>query len=139
MSKYAINEYIKHGPTIQIIPLIDILLFALLIFMSLSISNQLESELGISVPQAKMSEESTRMPGEIIINVTKEGQYIVNQNEQTFEQLEEMLKKVGELFPNQPVIIRADQNTYHKYIVNVLDACARSNIWDISFSTAKAE
>ncbi len=80
------------------------------------------------------SKQAARSAGQIIININKDGKMIVNQKEFNSQQLEEMLKKVSVLFPNQPVIIRADEKAYHKYIVKVLDVCAKTNIWNIAFS-----
>ena len=139
MSRFSISEHQKQAPTIHMAPLIDIVFLTLVFFMTLSVFYQLESEINISVPQAKSSQEITRGPGEVIINVTKEGKFIINQNELDFAQLTGMLKKVSNIFPNQPVIIRADKETYHKFVVEVLDSCAQAGIWDISFSTTSME
>ena len=107
--------------------------------MTLSIFAQMESELNISVPKAKEAKETLRSPGEIIINVNKDGDVVVNQRQLNYEQLKNMLLKISTLFPNQPVIIRADEQTYHKFVIKVLDACASADIWNISFSTIKEE
>ena len=139
MSRFGINEYQKQRPIIHMAPLIDIVFITLIFFMTLSIFTQLESELSISVPKAKESKEAFRSPGEIIINITKDGKVTVNQRELTYSGLGEMLKRISALFPNQPVIIRADEKTYHKFVVKVLDACASADIWNISFSTIKEE
>lgn len=135
MAKFTISEYQQQRPMIQMAPLIDIIFLTLVFFMTLSIFNQLETELNISVPDSQESKEAMRSPGEVIINLTKEGRIVVNQRELSMQDLEVMLKKVSALFPNQSVIIRADEKTYHKDVINVLDACAAADIWDISFST----
>jgi len=137
MAKHITNAYRRQSPVIQMAPLIDIVFLTLVFFMTISVFNQQESELSISVPKSAESTEAVRSPGEIIVNITKEGKVIVNQKKLEPGQLESMLKKVSGLFPNQPVIIRADENAYHKFIVNVLDACANADIWNISFSTMK--
>ena len=137
MLKFNPSEYQKQGPVIQIAPLIDIVFLTLIFFMTISVFSQLESEINISVPTAKQGQPPLRGPGEIIINITKKGKVIVNQKEVSYHKLEEMLKRVSELFPNQPIIIRADKLTYHKFVVKVLDICARANIWNISFSVIK--
>ena len=134
-----ISDYQKQKPTIQIAPLIDIVFLTLIFFMVLSIFNQLESEISISVPKAAESKEIVRSPGEIIINITKDGAIIVNQKRLTYEDLKNMLDRISGLFPDQPVIIRADEETYHKHVVNVLDACASADIWNVSFATLKEE
>jgi biopolymer transport protein ExbD len=126
--------YQQERPTIQMAPLIDIIFLTLVFFMTLSVFAQLESEINISVPKSKTAKDVMRSPGEIIINVTQEGKFVVNQKLLSGEELERMLIKVSSLFPDQPVIIRADESTMHKHIVRVLDACAGANIWDISFA-----
>lgn len=134
MSRFEISEHQKERPVIQLAPLIDIVFLILVFFMSLSIFSQQEAELDITVPHSSESKETPRGAGEIIVNIKKDGKIIVNQKEFNDSELEEMLKKVSGLFPNQPVIIRADKKAYHEYIVKVLDICARSNIWNIAFS-----
>jgi biopolymer transport protein ExbD len=129
------STYSQQGrPEIQMAPLIDIVFLTLIFFMTLSVFAQLESEINISVPKSQTAKEVMRSPGEIIINVTAEGKFIVNQKLLDAQELESMLVKVSTLFPDQPVIIRADENAMHKHIVRVLDACAGANIWDISFA-----
>ena len=134
MADYSPPMYQQERPVIQMAPLIDIIFLTLVFFMTLSVFAQLESEINISVPKSQTAKEVMRSPGEIIINVTEEGKFIVNQKLIEAEELESMLIKVSSLFPDQPVIIRADEETMHKHIVRVLDACAGANIWDISFA-----
>ena len=139
MSKYDPTNIAQERPTVSMAPLIDIIFLTLIFFMTLSVYAQLESEINISVPKSETSTEVVRSAGEIMINITKTGEYIVNQEKVNTQELEIMLKRISNLFPDQPVIIRADEETVHKHIVGVLDACAKANIWDISFATITAE
>jgi len=139
MFKYDIPENIKKGPVVQMAPLIDIVFLTLVFFMALSVFSQLESELNISVPKAKESKDAVRSPGEVIVNIDKSGQVVVNGKKLNNQELKMMLAEVASLFPNQSVIIRADEKTYHKYVVSVLDACAAADIWNVAFSTIKEE
>lgn len=139
MFKYDIPENLKVRPTIQLAPLVDIAFWALIFFMAIAALNQMESEMDITVPKSKVATEPAQSAGKMIINITSDGRFLVNQKQLSSEELEAMLKKVTALFPNQAVIVRADQNSYHKYVVQVLDACMRANISDISFSTSKDE
>ena len=118
-------------------PLIDIVFITLVFFVTLLVFQQMETELSISVPKAQESKEVQRSLGEIIINIDREGRIIVNQRNLSMPQLGRMLQRISSLYPNQPVIIRADKLTYHKMVVGVLDACAAANIWNVSFSTLK--
>lgn len=134
MGLRTLSQPPKDNVNIQMAPLIDIIFLTLVFFMTLSVFSQMESEISISVPKSTESKEAARSPGEIIINITKDGDFIVNQHRLDGAGLENMLQQVASLFPDQPVIIRADESTYHRYIIRALDACARANIWDISFS-----
>lgn len=129
----------EHGGSLQIplAPLVDILLCTLIFFMAISVLYQRETELGIHVPKAEKGQDAARAAGEIIINVAQDGGVVINQKRLSAQELETMLAKLSQLYPNQPVIIRADKRTYHEAVVAVLDACAAANIWNIAFSTSK--
>ncbi len=131
------NKMIVNRPAIQIAPLIDIVFLLLIFFMASFIYQELETELDISVPTADQSTDMTRTPGEIIINVREDGVVVVNQRKLSFKELDVMLKRVSDLYENQPVIIRGDRDARHKHIIRVLDLCAGANIWNVSFATMK--
>ncbi|MBF0254729.1 MAG: biopolymer transporter ExbD [Candidatus Omnitrophica bacterium] len=137
MIKLDVPSELKSRPTIPLAPLIDIVFITLIFYMTLSIFYQLENELSISVPKSTESKEAVRSPGEIIINIDQKGKVVVNQRSFAPEELEAMLQRITSLYPNQPVIIRADKKTYHESVVRVLDACAAANIWNVAFSTLK--
>lgn len=122
---------------IPLAPLVDILLCTLIFFMAISVLYQRETELGIHVPKAEKGQDAQRAAGEIIINVAQDGGVVINQKRLSPAELEAMLSKLSQLYPNQPVVIRADKRTYHEAVVAVLDACASANIWNIAFSTSK--
>jgi biopolymer transport protein ExbD len=134
MARVDPQEYHRHLPNIPLTALIDIVFLTLVFFMMLAVYSQIEADISVSVPKTQVAQQTLRSPGEIIINVTREGQFLVNQQSLDLSELENMLKKVAKMFPDQPVIIRADERAYHKYVISVLDACARANIWDVSFS-----
>ena len=126
-------------PAIQMAPLIDIVFLLLIFFMSASIFYQLETEINITVPTANESTQTKRAPGEIIVNIRKDGTVVVNQRQMDYGMLETMLRRISELYRGQPVIIRADRQTYHKDVIRVLDICAGADIWNVSFATMKEE
>ena len=139
MLKFEISEFQKQRPVIQLAPLVDIAFWALIFFMIIAVLNQMESEVDITVPKSTAATESPLSSGKIVINVARDGRFVVNQQQLNSTGLEDMLKKISKLFPNQQVIIRADELAYHKYVIQALDACMHSNITDVSFSTVKEE
>ena len=137
MINFKPTEYTKHLPAIQVIPLIDILLVNLSFFMAMFLYFNFEQQLNISVPQAAASKESLPLTEEIVINISKEGDVVVNQKKVDLAELDTLLKKIADVNPTQAVVLRADQKTFHQHVVRVLDICAKSKIWNISFATTK--
>ena len=137
MINFKQSEYVKSLPQIQVIPLIDILLVNLSFFMAMFLYFNFESQLNIAVPQAATSKESMPIADEIVINILKDGSVVLNQKTMTPDDLGALLRKTAELYPGQAVVLRADQKTYHQHVVRVLDICAKSKIWNISFATTK--
>jgi biopolymer transport protein ExbD len=62
---------------------------------------------------------------------------VVGQKTMNLDELKALLEKTATLYPQQAVILRADQKTYHERVVNVLNVCAEAKIWNISFATTK--
>ena len=139
MIKFEPSPYIKSRPEIQMTSMIDIMFINLLFFMSLFVYFHFESELNISVPKASASVESRVASQEIIINVGKDGEVVVGQKKMDLSALSALLKQTAALYPQQAVILRADQKTYHERVVQILDVCAKANIWNISFATTKEQ
>ena len=137
MIKFDLSEYVKQRPSIQMTSMIDIMFINLLFFMALFVFFHFETELNISVPKASASVQSPMNPTEIVINILKDGKIIVNQKEMSVGDLTVVLRRTASLYPQQAVILRADEKTYHQNVVRVLDACAKAKLWNISFATTK--
>lgn len=139
MPKFDVPEYQKIRPVIQLAPLVDIAFWALMFFMIIAVFNQMEVQVNLTLPKSKTAVQSSQSAGKVVINITKDGRFIVNQRQYTSDGLAVMLAQVSKLFPNQQIIIRADELTYHKYVIQALDACGHSNLSDVSFSTIRDE
>lgn len=137
MIKFQVSEFSKQRPNIQMTSMIDIMFINLLFFMSLFVYFHFETELNVSVPKSSASVEAQAALQEIVVNVLKDGEIVVNQKRHSLAELLELLKKTAEIYPSQSVVVRADQKTYHESVVKVLDACAQAKIWNISFATIK--
>jgi len=139
MARFDVSEYQKQRPMIQLAPLVDIAFFALMFFMVIAVFNQMEVQVNLTLPKSKSAVQPAQSAGKIVINITKDGRFIVNQKEYNTNTLGLMLREISKLFPNQQVIIRADEMTYHKYVIQALDACGHANLSDVSFSTIRDE
>jgi biopolymer transport protein ExbD len=139
MINFEPSPHIKRRPEIDMTSMIDIMFINLLFFMALFVYFHFETELNISVPKASASVESRAASQEIIVNIGKGGEVVVGQKHMDLSALSALLKRTAALYPQQAVIIRADQKTYHEHVIQVLDVCAKANIWNISFATTKEQ
>ncbi|MEM9399389.1 MAG: biopolymer transporter ExbD [Verrucomicrobiota bacterium] len=131
-----LSKYIKDEPMqLQLAPFIDVVLFLLTFFLLTWNFSRYEAELSVSLPTAKESETSTRMPGEIIINLNQQGEIIVNRRTLKLEELKSILVQLTEDFPDQAVILRADSVTSYQNVINVIDVCRAAKVWNIAFTT----
>jgi biopolymer transport protein ExbD len=101
--------------------------------------SQWETEVDITLPTAATGENLQRMAGEIIINVFEDGNLIINGRQLTLDELAELLLRVSDLFPGQPVVIRGDEATDYGTIMQVMDRCRSADIFNISFATGIPE
>jgi biopolymer transport protein ExbD len=120
-------------------PMLDVMFLLLIFFISTSIYYELEREIGITVPQAAEATTIDRSAHEIIINIMSDGQIIVNRQPYDIEKLENLLKRISEVSSGQAVIIRGDRTTDLGRAIEVLDVCARTKIWNVSFAAIEEE
>lgn len=123
----------------QMTPMIDVVFLLLCFFVTSQIFSQWEAEIDITLPTARTSEVPQRLPGEIIVNVLKTGDVLVNGRQLDDAALGGMLRRLAELFPGQPVLLRADKATAYEHVIRVLDLCRQADIWNISFATGVPE
>ena len=120
----------------QLAPMVDIMFLLLIFFMVSSIYYQLERNLEVTVPQAESGVESGRQTGELIVNVDKSGSYYINNIKMSIEGVEEILRDVaGKHDQTQPIIIRCDKESPHKYFVRVFDIVQKLEIGDVRIAT----
>lgn len=127
------------NPGFQMTPMIDVVFLLLCFFVTSQLYAQWETEIDITLPTARTGQLPQRLPGEIIVNLREDGTTIVNGRTLAPDELGSMLVNVAELFPGQPVLLRADRKTDYDHVIRVLDLCRQADIWNISFATGVPE
>lgn len=122
---------------LQLAPMIDVILFLLCFFLLTWNLARYEADIEVKVPVAKEGQEPKRLPGEVVINIAKDGSVNLNRRVVSPEELKEILQGVIAQYPDQAVIVRADAGTEYKFVVGVLDVCRASQVWNIAFATLK--
>ena len=123
------------APALALTSMLDVIFLLLCFFVTVSVFSQWESEISIKLPNAKTAEAPERLPGEIIVNLAIDGTISVNSATMTLEDLGSRLAKVAKFYPGQPVIIRADKEVRYEKLVELIDTCRASNIWNFSLAT----
>jgi biopolymer transport protein ExbD len=62
---------------------------------------------------------------------------VVNRRTLTGPELQELLKSMVQLNPEQAVVIRGDEAGAYKNIVGVLNICTEAGVTNVAFATAK--
>jgi biopolymer transport protein ExbD len=119
---------------LQLAPMIDVV-FLLLIFFIVSWNfARFEVDPDVKVPDVETSEQTSRVPGEIIINVTNDGRIKISNEVMTKESLLIKLSGLASRFPDQPVILRGHKTVPFKHVMTVLDTCQKAGIWNVAFA-----
>lgn len=114
--------------------MIDVV-FLLLIFFIVSWNfARFEVDPDVKVPDVETSEQTSRVPGEIIINVTNDGRIKISNEVMTKESLLIKLSGLASRFPDQPVILRGHKTVPFKHVMTVLDTCQKAGIWNVAFA-----
>ena len=126
-----------HG--MNLVPLIDVLLILLIIFLVTFSMSQREKDLNISGPAADSGAPKDRQVGEIVVNIARDGSFKVNNQVLADEQLGQRFKDIFALNPKQAIIIRADEETVYKNMFRVLDLCYQAGLYHVSFASRSSD
>jgi len=123
----------------QMAPMID-MVFLLLVFFMVATTFHKLSEEEVKLPLAEDSETKKGSFNELVVNVTKEGKIVFQQ--ETYENAEKLgyiLKKSLEQKKRPKLVIRGDKDAYYKWIMEAMKACAVAGVWDVSIATYQEE
>lgn len=126
-------------PQFQMTAMMDVVFLLLCFFVTSSVFSQWEYEVDLTLPSAQSGHSSTRLPGEIILNVAQDGRVTVNGRVLQGDALDRLLGQVAGYLPDQPVIVRADAATSYADFMKVVDACRMAGIANISLATAQGD
>ena len=126
-------------PEFQLAPMIDMVFLLLCFFVTSAVFSQWETEVDVQLPTATTGRLPERLPGDVIVNITRDGALTVNSVTLTRDDLHARLSRLAQLFPGQSVVIRADRETAFDNVMAVIDLCRRADIWNLLFATGEEE
>jgi len=118
---------------INMIPLIDVALVLLIIFMVMT-PFLIKSQIKINLPKAKLKETMPRPDQILTIQVDSSGGIFIDGQNVVRETLENRLRGRISDPQNQPVMIEADQDVKFQHVVTVMDAVKRIGVTKLAIN-----
>jgi biopolymer transport protein ExbD len=128
------------GMGLEMTPMIDIVFLLMIFFLVASKLDEADRSIDVILPQASAAKPLTSRPREFVINIDREGNYYAGARPVRFEELTDLLVQSAADNPQrQTVIVRADEETAHKFVVAAMDACVQAGIDDYQVQSAAEE
>ena len=119
--------------TPDITPLVDVV-FLLLIFFMLSTTFVVSPGIRIDLPQAQ-AEPMRSERRDLRVKIAAEGVLYVEDQRLSLEDLGERLRGAARTSQDTLVVIEADENTAHKYVVEVMDRAKSAGLSRLAIAT----
>ena len=120
----------------QLAPMIDVIFVLLTFFVAIFGMQQNERDMEVKPPVSASGAVVSRNPYDIVVNIKQDGSLLVNRRMWSIKELQERLKLLSGASGGQcNVLIRADAQTVHQNVVNVMDSCIGVGITRFSFVT----
>jgi biopolymer transport protein ExbD len=128
------------GSGLELTPMIDIVFLLMIFFLVASKLDEDDRSIDVLLPQAAAAKPLTSRPREFVVNIDREGRTFAGARPVRLGELQQLLRQSVADNPNrQTVILRADEETAHKHVVAVMDACVAAGVEDYQVQSAAVE
>ena len=128
-------------PEINVVSLIDVVLL-LVVFFILSSRFSDEGRLRVHLPQASAVPTQKAAGEPLVVSVTQQGTYLVNQRElinSSPETLRAALLKEAGTNRSMRITLRADAHATHQSVITAMDVLGRLGFAEVNIATVKEE
>jgi biopolymer transport protein ExbD len=125
---------------LELTPMIDVVFLLMIFFLVASKLEEADRIIDVVLPKASAAKPLTVQPTEFIINIDRNGSYYAGAKPVTLPELAALLGQAATENPDrQQVIVRADENTLHRFVVGAMNACVQAGIEDYQVQSARDE
>jgi len=129
-----LKDYHQHRkPELMIIPMIDIVFFLLVFFMISMLSMVEQKGVPVSLPQAVATENQINK--NVVLTITKEKKLYFNKEEIPLQTLGARLEAEMKQNRGLTVVINADREAKHGWVVKVMDQVKNLGISKLAIAT----
>jgi len=129
---------LAHG--LEMTPMIDIVFLLMIFFLVASRLDEDARSLDVVLPRAAAARPLTSRTQELVVSVARDGSCAVGARPVSLDELRAILVQAAADNPgNQTVVVRADEETRHRFVVAVMDACVEAGIDDYQVQAVPAD
>ena len=135
-----LQNHVKEEPKVDLTSLIDVV-FLLLIFFMVSTTFERESVLKVDLPEASTVEEREEIPDTLELVIDGEGRMFLNDQRLLDSNANTIIAAMEQLAGERrdmPLILRADRQTPHHFVVTAMDVAARLGFLNLSIATDRS-
>lgn len=126
---------------VDITPLIDVV-FLLLIFFMVSTTFEQPAALKVDLPEASAVERQPEIPNRLELVIAADGRMYLNDQELVDDRVETIKAAFAQQAGDDrslPLILRADRETPHHFVVTVMDVAAQLGFVNLSIATERTD
>jgi len=113
---------------INLMPLIDMVFLLLIFFLVATTISQEERDLSLTLPELSEPRALSDVPKQMIINIRPNGDFRIDKQILDATQLQAALHNYVDRRPDAEVLIRADEQSIHRYFADVMAMCHAAGI-----------
>ncbi|MEE2813811.1 MAG: biopolymer transporter ExbD [Verrucomicrobiota bacterium] len=133
MKRFSKRNQLVTLSDLNVTPMLDLAFVLLIIFVIAT--PLLEQGMKLELPDGGAADTALKRDDVRTVEVSRQGQYLLDRKAMSLAQLEGALKKAHEQNPDTIVYIRADQHGFNKDLYAVIDACQRNGLTKFSLRT----
>jgi biopolymer transport protein ExbD len=133
MRRFSKRNQLVTLSDLNVTPMLDLAFVLLIIFVIAT--PLLEQGMKLELPDGGAADAAVKRDDVRTVEVSRQGQYLLDREPMSLAQLEVALKKAHGLNPDTVVYIRADQHGFNKDLYAVIDACQRNGLTKFSLRT----
>jgi len=132
-----IPELQEESNNFNMAPMIDMVFQLLIFFMVESHFNNMQN-VDLQIPNAIHAVVPQERPDRVVVNIQKDGSFFCAEKAAgDLDSLKDMVKGYKDVMPGLKVYVRADKETPHKYVRQVMNAMGELGIDDFIFGAFK--
>jgi biopolymer transport protein ExbD len=113
---------------INITSLLDVMFILIIFFLATTTFQQEERDIKVNLPESVEGKALSSVTKLLVINVRKNGTYLLGTEEVDVSALETKLAGAVESDPEQKVLVRGDREALHGHVAAAVAMCRRAGI-----------